>query len=355
MLYKGIPIGLVFQQTSSILPRTLRLRKLGSIFSMLYQALLLLASLCSLTSQIPLNRRAFSAGPVITQDFPDPAYIQVDGTFYAFATSNGQQNIQIATSPDFTTWTLTGKDALPNLPTWSNGATWAPDVIQIDDGTFVMYFAALYTNSNMMHCVGTATASAPEGPYTPSDTPFACPLPQGGAIDAAGFQDTDGTRYVVYKIDSGSLGGGGLCGNGDLAHGTPVLLQAVAADGVTPMGNATQILDRDAADGPLIEAPYLILHSGTYFLFFSSNCFNGPDYDTSYATASAITGPYTKTGTPLLVSGGDNGALNSPGGASVSPDGTQIVFHADETADNATVRQMWTAGIVIDGTTVNIS
>ena len=133
------------------------------------------------------------------------------------------------------------------------------------------------------------------------------------------------------------------------------MLQALDDDGVTPIGDPVQILSRGEADGPLIEAPYLILHDGTYVLFFSSNCFNGPYYDTSYATASAIAGPYTKTGTPLLLPGGDNGALYSPGGASVSADGTQIVFHADSESDNADVRQMWTAGISISGTTVSIS
>ena len=133
------------------------------------------------------------------------------------------------------------------------------------------------------------------------------------------------------------------------------MLQAVEADGVTPSGDATQILDRDAADGPLVEAPDLILVDGTYYLFFSSNCYNGPDYDTSYATASAVGGPYTKASSPLLVSGGDGGALNSPGGATAGPDGTQMVFHSDSVADDASVRQMWTAGITVGGGVVSIS
>lgn len=55
------------------------------------------------------------------------------------------------------------------------------------------------------------------------------------------------------------------------------------------------------------------------------------------------------------MSGGDDGALSSPGGASVGMNGQQIVFHSDSVADNTTVRQMWTAGITIDGTTVSIS
>lgn len=39
-----------------------------------------------------------------------------------------------------------------------------------------------------------------------------CPLSQGGAIDASGYDD-NGQRYVVYKVDGNSIGHGGACGN----------------------------------------------------------------------------------------------------------------------------------------------
>ena len=90
-------------------------------------------------------------------------------------------------------------------------------------------------------------------------------------------------------------------------------------------------------------------------LFFSSNCYNGPYYDTSYATAGAVAGPYTKAAAPLLVSGGAGGQLNSPGGTDAALGGDRIVFHSDAAASDASLRQMWTAGITIDGTSVSIS
>ena len=100
--------------------------------NMFSQTLLLLLSVISFSSQAPLTKRAFSNGPVITADFPDPSFINVGGTYYAFATNNGVQNIQVATSPDFATWTVTGNDALPNIPSWSvPGNVWAPDVVQV--------------------------------------------------------------------------------------------------------------------------------------------------------------------------------------------------------------------------------
>jgi len=216
-----------------------------------------------------------------------------------------------------------------------------------------MYYTAT-TADGSTHCVGAATASSIEGPYTPEQTTIACPASQGGAIDPAGFLDTDGTRYVVYKVDGNSIGHGGNCNNGVAPIvPTPIMLQQMSADGLTPVGSPVQILDRSDADGPLVEAPSLVVHDGTYVLFFSSNCYSGPYYDVSYATASSVAGPYTKSSAPLLVTGSDNNQLYAPGGASVAAAGDRIVFHADYQQSSA-VRQMWTAMITISGAVVSI-
>lgn len=65
----------------------------------------------------------------------------------------------------------------------------------------------------------------------------------------------------MYKVDGNSLGGGGGCGDGGGAVKMPVVLQEVdPTDGVTTMGDAVEILDRDpeGADGLLVEAPSLV-------------------------------------------------------------------------------------------------
>ena len=79
--------------------------------------------------------------------------------------------MQRATSTDFTTWTVTGQDALRDLPPWianpSNPFVWAPHVIQRDDGTFLLYYSAITNTAGdgKMHCIGTATSASIEGPY----------------------------------------------------------------------------------------------------------------------------------------------------------------------------------------------
>jgi beta-xylosidase len=179
------------------------------------------------------------------------------------------------------------------------------------------------------HCVGTATSDTILGPYTAQAAPLACPLSAGGAIDPAGFTDTDGTHYVVYKIDGNSVGHGGSCGNTvDPIVPTPLMLQQLAADGITAVGDPIELLDRGDADGPLIEAPYLLLFNGVYFLFFSSNCYSTTLYDVSYATASSVKGPFTKSSAPLMVTNNPF-SVTAPGGVQTTIDGQNMVFHAN--------------------------
>lgn len=216
-----------------------------------------------------------------------------------------------------------------------------------------MYYSAIVQSNPYRHCIGVAIADSdsPAGPYIPASTnPLACPLDQGGAIDASNFQDSDGTRYVLYKVDGNSIGNGGDCNNSvEPLAATPIMLQQVLEDGLTPVGDPIQILDRDSSDGPLVEAPSLIMaEDGTYLLFYSTHCFTDIKYDVRYATASAITGPYTKTGESLLASGDD---LYGPGGVTVKEDGSML-FHS--WCNDNTVRCMYYAFVDIEGSSVSI-
>lgn len=74
--------------------------------------------------------------------------------------------------------------------------------------------------------------------------------------------------------------------------------------------------------------------------------FSSKKYDVSYATASVVTGPYTKASKPLLKTGHQSevGPLAAPGGSDFSEDGSKIVFHAFKNGENVTDgRAMYTA------------
>jgi beta-xylosidase len=61
------------------------------------------------------------------------------------------------------------------------------------DGKFVMYYSADQNGNGGKHCIGAAISDTAQGPYTPEPTALSCNTAQGGAIDPAGFIDTDGT------------------------------------------------------------------------------------------------------------------------------------------------------------------
>ncbi|MCJ1245887.1 hypothetical protein MMC30_003091 [Trapelia coarctata] len=293
-------------------------------------------------------------GPVIATNFADPSFIEVNGVYYAFVTNrymnprDGQVNIQVAVSKDFSTWNLTGQDALPNVGPWSTGTfTWAPDVIQLDDGSFVMYYSSKHSNQTRRHCVGAATSKTIMGPYAPLPEPLAYPLAQGGAIDPDGFKDVDGNS-LNNRTSS-------------IINPTPLMLQQVnSKDGNTLVGAPTQLLDRGPEDGPLIEAPSMMRAADilgknpVYILFYSSNVFTTAQYSINYATSkNGIKAPYTKAAAPLLQTGDNAGKLFGPGGLDVGVGGQKVVFHSGYDGGSI-VHQMWTGQIAVNGTTVYI-
>ena len=280
--------------------------------------------------------------PVISTNFQDPSLIQYNGTWYAFAGANGDPpdiNVQMATSPDFETWTvMQGYDALPTLADWAHkpGHLWSPDINQLPDGSFIIYYSAATVLRPHQHCVGAAISETINGPFIPINATIACDHKAGGAIDPDGFvdiNDVNATHYVVYKVDGNSIGHGGACKNSKKpVVPTPLMLQRVSSDdGYTKLGDPIELLHNIPSDGPNIEAPALVFIPGTglYFLFFNSGCFKLPRYRIDYATSSTINGPYQRSSKPLLVTGDTTAHVHNPGGIDFSADGGQAVFQGD--------------------------
>jgi arabinan endo-1,5-alpha-L-arabinosidase len=258
--------------------------------------------------------------PVIDDDFPDPDVLEVDDVYYAYATEGNLRNVRVARSTDLLEWEPL-PDALPELPSWIiPGKTWAPEVTEIAPGQYVLYFTA--TNFRpTLQCVGVATATSPEGPFTVvGEGMLVCPEEEGGAIDASTFLDADGTRYLLWKND------GNCCG-----LDTWLQIAPLSADGLTLAGPTTKLVQQDQPwEGNLVEAPTLVERDGTYTLLYSANDYGGPAYAIGWATASSVLGPYTKGEEPLLTTA-EVPEYVGPGGQDVvvGPDGEdQLVFHS---------------------------
>ncbi|MEU4193749.1 family 43 glycosylhydrolase [Kribbella sp. NPDC026611] len=293
---------------------------------------LLAALVAALTLTAFLTAPARAAGgavfpkDIISTDFPDPDVFEQNGTWYAYSTNSGLGTVPVATAPSPDgPWTIRG-DAMPDGPSsaWAQlGRTWAPDVYPNPDGTYTLTYAAWHKETGRQ-CIGVATATSPLGPFTPvGTTPLICPLDQGGAIDPNTFVAKDGTRYLVWKNEGNAVG-----------KPSTLWLTRTTNDGQTLVGGNTALLTSNG----IIEAPDLVQRDSRYVLFFSSSGYNNCNYQTSYATATSLTGPWTTAFRPLMTTDTFDGHVCGPGGANFVGDkvfvhgwvdGARHLFEAD--------------------------
>lgn len=279
---------------------------------------------------------------VLDEEFADPDILQVGDTYYAYASAGNRKNVQVATSSDLLAWEILDDDALPKLPSWTiPGKTWAPEVTQIAEGSFVLYFTA--TNFDpALQCIGVATATDPAGPFTVvGDEMLVCPEDEGGAIDASTFT-TDAGLNLVWKND------GNCCDKDTWIQAAPL-----STDGLELAGPTTKLVKQTLEwEGLLVEAPTVVPRDGGFVLLYSSNYFGDASYNVGYASAPALDGPWDKAPEPLLSSdsfGGDR--YVGPGGQDLAtaPDGqTYLLFHSWDTA--VTYRSMYAEPVEWQGT-----
>ncbi len=275
--------------------------------------------------------------PVIDRNYADPFVLRVDDTYYAFATGDLTYNIQVSTSDDLVTWTPR-REALRNLPIWqpsAKGLTWAPEVVETSAG-FVMHYTARDVQAGRQ-CLAVAVAEAPEGPYVDtSDAPLACQYDLGGSIDSSPFQDADGKRYLLWKSD------GNCC-----AIPVRFFIADLNDDGLTLTSDPRELEGLVVDQGwerTLIEAPTLLLHEDTYYMFFSANDYNSRDYAVGYATSDSVEGPYEDADeNPILAT---EVPFGSPPGDPAGPGHQSIV--ADDEGELWLVYHAWDSGLIGD-------
>jgi beta-xylosidase len=256
--------------------------------------------------------------PVLDQNFPDPAVIETDGVFYAFATNSNRQNTPAARSTDLVTWTML-PDAMPQLAAWVapvRSMVWAPEAIQIGDG-FRLYYTARDAASGRQ-CIGVAAGASPAGPYfDTSAVPLICPPGYQRAIDPSPFTD----RNHLYLYFSG------VCC--DQPNG--IYVQKLSPDGLAPAGSPSLLLKVDAAwEGDITEAPTMLKRNGKYYLFYSGNDYRSQTYAVGYAVCKSAAGPCTKAPeNPILATGSSTAAASGPGHQSIAKVGGDywMLFH----------------------------
>ena len=284
---------------------------------MRFRSLVLVPVIAAVFAGCPEAAAVSAPRLLINQDFPDPDVLKTAAGYFAFATGTKATRIPMAGAAAAEgPWRVAG-DALANVPAWAkpDGGFWAPDVAQLADGSFVLYFAAAQTTGGEM-CLGAATAKKPEGPYTPAgDRPLVCEPGDHGDIDPQTFVDADGSRYLLYKSDGAATG-----------PPSAIWAQELQADGRTFAGPRTELLRSDlTAEKAVVEAPSVVKTASRYLLFYSADTFESTGYHTGYAAAPTLGGAFVKADAKFLSTELLGGKVDAPGGADVV-DG-HIFFH----------------------------
>jgi GH43 family beta-xylosidase len=256
------------------------------------------------------------ANPVIDADCPDPGVLRDGSQYYMACTSgNAGQAFPVRVSSDLVQWKAAGH-VFPtgSKPSWAKGDFWAPELHRVGSG-YVAYYTARHQDGALS--IGAAKASQAAGPYVDIGQPL---LHQStmGLIDATYFKAPGGKQYLLWKEDGNAVG-----------KPTPIHGQELAADGLSLVGvRQTLITNNLGWEGGVVEAPWMVEHGGTYYLFYSGNGYYGAAYAIGVAKAASPLGPYTKAGAPIVVT---KGPWVGPGHNSVvtTPSGQDwLVYHA---------------------------
>jgi GH43 family beta-xylosidase len=254
--------------------------------------------------------------PVVPFDCPDPGVVEVKGgAEFAMVCTGGR--FPVRRSADLVLWDDTSSAILPDgKPAWAaNGfRNWAPEIHKVG-GRYVAYFTSV--NGGDVLSIGAASADDPFGTWTDRGGPLV--EASLGVIDASHVKDGDGRHYLLYKIDGNSQG-----------QPTPIYLRELAGDGLSFAAGSQPVElirnDPGSWEGGVVEAPWLVEHGGTWYLFYSGNVYDHR-YRTGVARSASLSGPYEKHGAPIL---GNNERWVGPGHGSVVAIGgaDYFVYHA---------------------------
>jgi hypothetical protein len=272
--------------------------------------------------------RVILTGP----DPTDPFMMKIGGRYYLY-TSEGTSfmNVPLRIGARPGRWS-TPIDVLPVLPAWATGGlTWAPDVQRVSGG-WALYFTSLVKGIDPeTHCIGSAFARSPSGPFVPTASPLVCQLNHRGSIDARAFIAPGNQLVLLWKSEDNA---NPSVPGPDQDGPTGIYAQRLSPDGHKLLGQPVKILGpSEPWEGTIVEAPDMVEAWGTYWLFFSGNWYSSASYGIGAAACQSPFGPCTDPDPAPLIGSNQQGA--GPGEESLFTDGgsTYILynpFHAND-------------------------
>jgi beta-xylosidase len=278
--------------------------------------------------------------PVIAGDFPDPSVIRVGDTYFVAATSSEWgPPYRLYESNDLINWKYIG-GLFKDMPSWTMGSYWAPELYYCD-GTYFVYYTAR-RKSDKKSFIGVATTRNIREGFTDQGLIVEW---TNEAIDAFVIE-IKGERYITWKaygLDNGRT--------------IEILGAKLSDNGLKMTGEVFTILsaERDNWEAGGIEGQCLVEHDGFIYMFYAGNscCGRNCNYQTGVARAKSITGPWEKyAGNPIMY-GDDRFRCPGHGTLVETPDKRYFyMYHAYDAAINVYLgRQGMLDEVIWDKTT----
>ncbi len=256
----------------------------------------------------------------------DPHVLKDGSTYYLYGTTEVGRGFSVFTSTDLVHWSRRGLCYQKTASSWAQRDFWAPEVVKVGS-TFYLYFTG-YNPTLDRRNICVATSTSPLGPFT--DAPSPVLDASLSFIDGHPYHDPVSGKYYMYAVRTQ---------NGP----AKIMVTELANPPLSSVGALTQVMTvTQAWEGPWVEAPYIVRHNNHYYMMYSGSTFDVPGYAVGYATATNLTGPWTKSpNNPILrqtatVSGpGHNSAIRSPDGSELF-----MAYHTHLTFAGGGARQL---------------
>lgn len=248
------------------------------LFSGLFSMLLFSGLFSMLQGEnIKMDKRVFLADPFILCE---------NGKYYAFGTGDSK-SFKVYISDDLKKWKLLpGKrnGAVMTIDdVWGEKWLWAPEVYKVN-GEYIMYF----TGDVHISC---AVSSSITGPFVQSEKKPMCE--NENRIDNTLFIDDDGQGYVFFNR-WGQNGGSEVWG-AKLEKD----YKTIKEDTLFRVLGAEE--PWETIQDSITEGPFMIKHSGKYYITYTANNYKSKDYAVGYAVADKPEGPFVKAAeNPIL-------------------------------------------------------
>ena len=218
--------------------------------------------------------------PILKGLYADPDMACFNGKYYLYPTTDGFTGwsgwqFHVFSSPDLRHFTDHGVivDLKTEQVPWAVGCAWAPAIAE-KKGKYYFYFCGKRKDGKS--CIGVASASRPEGPFSVKPVPLLTPevveaagVKLSQVIDPSVYMEEDGTAYLLF------------------GNGAPAIVRLkenmteICPDTMRPLEGLTDFR----------EAVTVLKRGGIYHFTWSCDDTGSEDYHVNYGTSDSLYGP----------------------------------------------------------------